>query len=148
MATEFFGSPRRTLCARCVQFEFPIATRGLLVLHQHGRTPHQVVDASAFFLKIAKLLARELALARNLDRKRIDELIVDQHFEVQVRACRQARCADVADQLRLSHLGSNRDAGAEALHVAIGRVVAVGVPDANVIAVVPLSSGFLDDAGT
>ena len=60
------------------------------------------------FWKSASCVPVSCALARHLDRHRVDEAAVDQHLEVHVRARRQAGRADVADDLALPHLDARR----------------------------------------
>ena len=124
-------------CARCQ----------LLARRHDGREVAQVVDAGALLLELGELPSLELALARHLDLKRIDEAAVDQHLVVQVRARGEAGGSDVADDLALAHLDAGRDALREAQHVSVGGVIAVGVADADVVAVLALAARLLDDAG-
>lgn len=50
-----------------------------------GRAAHEFIDTRPLFMKFGELAARELALARYLDRQRINEASVDKNFVVQVR---------------------------------------------------------------
>ena len=54
--------------------------------------------------------------------------------------------ADVADDLALTHLAPGAMPGAEPGHMAIGRLVAVGMQNARVLAELTLGAGCLDDA--
>src|SRR5262249_11832738 len=107
---------------------------------------HQVVDARALLLEIGELFAAELPFARHLDRHRVDEAVVDEHLEVHVRSRGQTRGADIADDLPLPHLHALADARRQARHMPIGRLVAVGMTNADVVAVLALAPGFFDDA--
>jgi hypothetical protein len=53
-----------------------------------GRLRHQLVDTLAFPLERGQHLAVEFAGARELDRHRVDEIAVDDHLVVEVRAGR------------------------------------------------------------
>ena len=98
------------------------------------------------FWNSASCAPGQLALARHLDRQRIDEARIDQHLVVKVRAGGEAGRADIADDLALAHLLAGGDALAEAQHVAVGGVIAVGMADAHVVAVLALAARLLDDA--
>src|SRR5690349_13650239 len=114
---------------------WPPPLLALHLCHPYWRPPHQLVDAAAFLLEVGKLPAGELALLRHLDRQRIDPAIVDQHLVVQMRTGRESGVADEADHLPLPHLHALAHALGEAAHVRIGRLVAVGVADADIVAV-------------
>src|SRR6516165_9254933 len=63
-----------------------------------------------------------------------------------MRARGDAGAAHVADNLPLAHLYALADPGAEARHVAVGGLVAVGMANADVVAVFALAPSLLDDA--
>ena len=97
-------------------------------------------------MELGELAAAELQPARHLDGHRVDEVRVDQDLEVAMRAGRQAGRADIADDLALLHGDAGRDAGGIARHVAIGGGEAVGVADADVIAVAAFAADLLHGA--
>ena len=106
----------------------------------------QIIDARTFFLELHPLASGERPLARNLDGQRVDEARIDQHLVMKMRAGDDAGCADIADNFSLPHLHSGRDAFAEAEHVGVGGVVAVGMSDADVVAVLAFAPSLLDHA--
>src|SRR5581483_7886838 len=145
------ASPRHPLRAALRGVARALGGRRLLRLgsrHLGGDrvAAHEVLYARPFLQELGELPAGQLALARHLDGHGVHIAAVDQHLEVDVRARGQARRADIADDLALAHLDALADARGEARHVAIGGLVAVGVPDADIVAVLALASGLLDDA--
>ena len=54
--------------------------------------------------------------------------------------------AQVADHLALSDLDARLHARCQAAHMAVGGLVAVGMTDPHVVAVVPFVAGLLDAA--
>src|SRR6478672_8701051 len=61
-------------------------------------------DRAQLVLELVKLRAFELAgAAAELDRQRVHRAAVLRHFEMEVRAGRQARRADIADHLPAPH---------------------------------------------
>src|SRR5690348_11069750 len=69
------------------------------------------------------MLARQRARARQDHLARIAVDAIDAEFIVQVRAGREARAADVADDLALLHAAAVAEARPEARHVAVQRLV-------------------------
>src|SRR5262245_15450344 len=65
---------------------------------------------------------------------------------MQVRPGRQSGRADIADHLSLAHFLAGLQAAGESRHVAIGGLVAVGVPDADVLAVAAFPADLVDKA--
>src|SRR5262249_385679 len=92
---------------------------------QHG------VDPTAFLIESGEQRAVEYPAARQLDLHRIDEAPVDENLVMQVCPGRQSRRADIADHLPLADLLTGLQVTGESRHVAIGGLVAVGVPDAD-----------------
>ena len=90
--------------------------------------------------------AVEHAAARQLHAQRIDEAAVDQDLVVHVRAGREAGRADIADHLALAHARAGLRRARERGHVAVGGLVAVGMADADVLAVARLPADLLDGA--
>src|SRR4029450_6906492 len=107
---------------------------------------HQRLDAVPLLLELGERAAGELEPARYGDGHRVDEVVVDQDLEVTVRAGRPAGRADIADDLALFHGDAGRDAFGVTRHVAVSRRVAVGVADADVIAVAAFAAHELDGA--
>ena len=77
--------------------------RRLLRRHRRrgGRLRHELIDPVALPLERRKHPAVELARAGELDRHRVDEVAVDDHLVMQVRAGRQSRIAEITDGLAL-----------------------------------------------
>src|SRR5262249_49868574 len=71
---------------------------------------------------------------------------VDQYLEMHVRTRREAGRADVPDDLALADFDALAHARCKARHVAVGGLVAVGMANADIVAVFALASGLLDDA--
>ena len=94
-----------------------------------GRLRHQPVDPVALALESSEHLAVELARARELDRHRVDEVAVDDHFVMEMRPGGQSRLAEIADHLALRDVHALGDAAAEAGHVVVGGHISVGVLD-------------------
>ena len=101
---------------------------------------------SRSFLKPPSARAVEFPRARELDAHRIDEMAVDDHLVMKVRACREARHAEIADELPLAHLHAFGDPARKTLHVVVGRDVAVRVLDFDAVAVARFATGLDDGA--
>ena len=125
-------SPRNSesgkLAQRAGAAAAPCATRGA----ERARMP---LVAVALALEARQHRAVEHAAARQLHAQRIDEAAVDQDLVVHVRAGREPGRADIADHLALAHAGAGLRRAGERGHVAVGGLVAVGVADADVLAV-------------
>jgi len=65
---------------------------------------------------------------------------------MQVRSGRQSGRTDIADHLSLAHFLAGLHAAGESRHVAIGGLIAVGVPDADVLAVAAFPADLVDNA--
>src|SRR5687767_1973560 len=89
----------------------------------------QVFDALALLLEGGELGPLQLAPAREADFHGIDEAAVDQHLEVQMRAGGKAGRADISDHLALAHALPGLQAARIAAHMAVGCLVAVGMPE-------------------
>ena len=85
--------------------------RGPLSGHGHGRgsLAHELVDAVALPLERRKHPAVKLACARQFDPHRIDEVAVDDHLVVEMRASRQSGIAEIANSLALKDMGALGD---------------------------------------
>ena len=71
-----------------------------------GRLGHKLIDAVALPLERSKHPAVELPRAGQLDRHRVDEIAVDDHLVVEVRAGRQSRITEIAYSLALNDVGA------------------------------------------
>src|ERR1700722_15668671 len=74
------------------------------------------IELLAGLLEEGERLSLEDAAARQLDRHRVHETIVDQDFEVHMRAGRQAGRADEADHLALAPAAVDIKAAGERRH--------------------------------
>src|SRR4029450_1591946 len=123
-----------------------LGRRGFGDAVRHRVHLHQRLDAVPLLLEFGELPAGELEPARHGDGHRVDEVVVDQDLEVAMRAGRPAGRADIADDLALLHGDAGRDTFGVARHVAVSRGVAVGVADADIIAVAAFAAHELDGA--
>src|SRR5688572_3555043 len=96
---------------------------------------HQLVDTRHLLPELREHTAIELPAARDMQLEGIGEATVDQHFIMKMRACRHAGGTDIADQVALAHLRAGFNAGSKAAHMAIGGLITIAVPDADIIAV-------------
>src|SRR5215467_4717847 len=122
----------------------PLSAR-LRVARRRG-AGHHGVEPRAFLLEAAEQRALQHSPARQLDLHGIDEAAVDQDFEMQVRPGRQSGRADIADHLSLAHLLAGLHAAGESRHVAVGGLITVSVPDADVLAVAAFPADLVDKA--
>ena len=97
-------------------------------------------------LNAASILPSNSRVRGELDRHRVDEVAVDDHLVMQVRAGRQSRIAEIADGLALDDVGALDDAAAKAGHVVVGGHVAVGVLDLDPPPVADVPLRLDDDA--
>ena len=105
-----------------------------------------LVDPFAFTLERGEHLAVEFARVGELDRHRVDEVAVDDHLVVQVRAGGQPCFAEIANGLALDDVGALDDAASETGHVIVGGHVAVGVLDFDPPPVACIPARLNDDA--
>src|SRR5690606_14405298 len=110
-----------------------------------GFACHQVVDLGHGLLEARLILLGQDIVLGQLDAERVDQIAVDEDFEMQVRAGRLAGRADIADDLALSDLTADAEPVSVARHVAIGGLVAVDVLDLDLVAVAGLPLVILDD---
>src|SRR6202049_783497 len=106
---------------------------------------HHGIETIAFLFEARQQRPVERASARQLDVHRIDEAAVDQDLVVNVGAGRHAGRSDEADHLALPHLLAGLHALGEGRHVAVSGLIAVGVLQADVIAVAAFALGLLAD---
>src|SRR5690606_3551094 len=122
----------------------PLVSVAAAEQRQRRRPVHVGVDAFDMAAEALVFPAFQLAAGGEADARRIDLLAVDQHLVMQVRPGGAAGGADAADDLTLA------DALAlvhvDAVHMRIGRGVAVGMLDAHILAVAAVPAGHLDDA--
>ena len=97
-------------------------------------------------LELGKLGAFELLPGRKFELARIHLGAVAQNFVMQMRTCRAAGGADIADGLALAHALAGPHTAREALHVGIDGLVGPVVADTDVVAVSAVSASSLDDA--
>src|SRR5580704_2802835 len=106
-------------------------------VRQHG------IELVAVLVEGGERIAVEHAAARQLDAHRIDEAVVDDDLEMHVRAGRQPRRTDEADDLALAHAAADVEAARERGHVAVSRLVTVGVANAYIFSVAALEPDLL-----
>src|SRR6185503_2136068 len=111
-----------------------------------GRMYQYRVELLARFLEHRERGPVEHAPARQFDRHRVYEAIVDEDLEMHVRTGRQAGRTDEADDLALAHAAADIEPPRECRHVAVGGLIAVGVADAHIFAVAALDADFVDAA--
>src|SRR6516165_10752145 len=104
------------------------------------------VEAIALLLEACHDRPLQRTAARQLDAHRVDEAAVDEGFVVDVGAGRQTRRADKADHLALPHALADFEALGESGHVAVGRLVAVVVLQADIFAIATFPADLFDDA--
>jgi hypothetical protein len=80
-------------------------------------------------------LCRDACAFRHINLHWIDELTVDHHLIVEMRAGGEARAAKKPNHLSLVHFSSRRDVAADAGHMGVGRDNTVGVLDLDAQAV-------------
>src|SRR4029077_2988705 len=78
------------------------------------------------------------------DRHRIDEAVVDDDFEMHMRAGGEPRRADKADDLALADAAADVEPAREGGHVAVSGLVTVSVADAHIFAVAAFFADLLD----
>src|SRR5262249_17494755 len=103
-------------------------------------------EPRAFLFEAGEQPALQYPPARQLDLHRIDEAAVDQDFEMQVRPGRQSGRADIADHLSLAHFLAGLHAAGESRPVPLVAPLAVGCPDADVLAVAAFPADLVDKA--
>src|SRR5215470_9127971 len=104
------------------------------------------VELIALVLEYRQRGAGKHAAARQFDRHWIDEAIVDDDFEMHMRAGREAGGADKADDLALAHMAADVEAAGIGGQMAVRRLVAVGVADAHIFTVAALLADLFDVA--
>src|SRR5262249_20039916 len=154
MRAELFVSTTLPLgiafCAALAQFNSPPPQGGGEVNHHseenaislprgdaagRGAREHGV-ELIALVIEHRQRRAGEHAAARQFDRHRIDEAIVDDDFEMYMRAGGQAGRADKADDLALAHVAADVESAGIGGEVAVGGLVTVGVAGAAIISAV------------
>src|SRR5690606_7179527 len=83
-----------------------------------------------------------------LDAERVDQIAIDEDFEMQVRARGLARRADIADHLALPDAAAHAKSFGVARHMTIGSLVAIDVLDFDLVPVARLPLVIADDAVT
>src|SRR5215469_12900967 len=109
-------------------------------VREHG------VELIALVIEYCQRGAGKHAAARQFDRHRIDEAIVDDYFEMHMRAGGEAGGADKADDLALAHVAADIEAAGIGGHMAVRRLVAVVVADAHIFTVAALLADLFDVA--
>src|SRR6185437_8990558 len=79
--------------------------------------------------ELLQLLALQLFARRQLDALRIDLPAVDQHLEMQMRACRPARHADIGNHLALLDAATGMESAGEAADMPVSRRISCVVLD-------------------
>ena len=97
-------------------------------------------------LNAASILPSNSRVRAQLDRHRVDEVAVDDHLVMQVRAGRQPGFAEIADGLALKDMRAFGDAAPEAGHMIVGGHVAIGVLDLDPPSVSAIPSRLDDRA--
>src|SRR5580700_2088990 len=104
------------------------------------------VELLARFLEHGERCSFKHAPARQFDRHRVHEAIVDQDLEMDVGAGRQAGRADEADDLALADAAADIEPAGEGGHVAVSGLVAVRMADADIFAVAAFDADLVDGA--
>src|SRR5215470_7482414 len=119
---------------------------GRTLRHAGGGTIHDAVHAIALTLETGEHRPVKHPPSRQLDSHRIDQAAVDQHLVVQMCTCREAGRSHIADDLALANAYPGLDAASKRRHVAVGRLVTVGVAQTDILAIARFPSGLVDGA--